>query len=141
MTDLAGGKAVQPARPSHFGKLLEPALLFSGVAIGASHLVQSTRAGAVYGLALVLVILAANLLKYPTFRFGVDYGQATRRSILAGYRHLGRWAVVLFALAIVTGASSGIGEATARVPVDQAQWLKCGRPELLDAIQLPGGAQ
>jgi len=84
-----------------FSKLLGPALLFSGVAIGTSHLVQSTRAGAVYGLGLVGVILLANLLKYPAFRFGVDYGHATGRSILAGYRHLGRWAVVLFALAIL----------------------------------------
>ncbi|WP_340588978.1 divalent metal cation transporter [Erythrobacter alti] len=82
-------------------KLIGPALLFSGCAIGTSHLVQSTRAGAVYGLALVVIILLVNLLKYPAFRFGVDYGHATHRSILAGYRHLGRWAVVLFALAII----------------------------------------
>lgn len=82
-------------------RLIGPALLFSGVAIGTSHLVQSTRAGAVYGLGLVGVILIANLLKYPAFRFGVDYGHATGRSILAGYRHLGRWAVVLFAIAIL----------------------------------------
>ncbi|MGB3722005.1 MAG: hypothetical protein WA979_04210 [Pacificimonas sp.] len=96
--------AVQPASASSrasFSKLLGPALLFSGVAIGTSHLVQSTRAGAVYGLGLVGVILVANLLKYPAFRFGVDYGHATGRSILAGYRHLGRWAVVLFALVIL----------------------------------------
>lgn len=93
----------QPAAASRasFSKLLGPALLFSGVAIGTSHLVQSTRAGAVYGLGLVGVILLANLLKYPAFRFGVDYGHATGRSILAGYRHLGRWAVVLFAIAIL----------------------------------------
>jgi Mn2+/Fe2+ NRAMP family transporter len=81
--------------------LVGPALLFSGAAIGTSHLVQSTRAGAVYGLALVVVILLANLLKYPAFRFGVDYGHATRQSILAGYRDVGRWAVVLFGLAII----------------------------------------
>ena len=82
-------------------RLIGPALLFSGVAIGTSHLVQSTRAGAVYGLGLVGVIVLANLLKYPAFRFGVDYGHATGQSILAGYRHLGRWAVLLFALAIL----------------------------------------
>ena len=82
-------------------RLIGPALLFSGVAIGTSHLVQSTRAGAVYGLGLVGVIVLANLLKYPAFRFGVDYGHVTGQSILAGYRHLGRWAVLLFALAIL----------------------------------------
>lgn len=88
-------------RSTGWWSLLGPALLFSGAAIGTSHLVQSTRAGAVYGLALVVVILLANLLKYPAFRFGVDYGHATRRSILVGYRHIGRWAVVVFGLAII----------------------------------------
>ena len=94
-------------QPSHTGKganwwrLAGPALLFSGAAIGTSHLVQSTRAGAVYGLALVGVILLANLLKFPAFRFGVDYGHATRQSILVGYRDLGRWAPMLFGLAVI----------------------------------------
>lgn len=88
-------------RKASWSKIVGPALLFSGAAIGTSHLVQSTRAGAIYGLALVIVIVLANLLKYPAFRFGVDYGHATHRSILAGYRAVGRWAVALFGLAIV----------------------------------------
>jgi Mn2+/Fe2+ NRAMP family transporter len=83
---------------SAWWKLIGPALLFSGAAIGTSHLVQSTRAGAMYGLALVGVIVAANVLKYPGFRFGVDYGHATGRSIMAGYRELGLWAPLLFSL-------------------------------------------
>jgi len=80
-------------------RIIGPALLFSGAAIGTSHLVQSTRAGAVYGLALVGVIALVCLLKYPAFRFGVDYGHSTRRSLLVGYREMGRWAPILFAVA------------------------------------------
>lgn len=78
-----------------------PALLFSGTAIGVSHLVQSTRAGAVYGLALVGVIIISCILKYPSFRFGVDYAHATGRTLFSGYRAIGMWALVLQALAIV----------------------------------------
>ena len=52
-----------------------PGVLFAGIAVGASHLVQSTRAGADFGLALVLVIIAANVAKYPAFRFGAEYAQ------------------------------------------------------------------
>ena len=75
-----------------------PALLFSGSAIGTSHLIQSTRAGALYGLGLFGVILAICILKYPSFRFGVDYGHSTRRSMLVVYRELGVWAPLVFAL-------------------------------------------
>ncbi len=79
-------------------RLIGPALIFSGAAIGTSHLVQSTRAGAVYGMALVVVIILACLLKYPAFRFGVDYGHARKQSLMVGYRELGPFAPILFAL-------------------------------------------
>ena len=83
-------------------RIMGPALLFSGSAIGTSHLVQSTRAGALYGLAMLSVILLAGILKYPAFRFAVDYGHSTRRSIMVGYRELGLWAPLLFAAAGLT---------------------------------------
>ncbi len=76
-------------------EVLGPGILFAGAAIGTSHLVQSTRAGALYGMGLILVILFANLIKYPIFRFGPLYTAATGNSILSGYRALGRWALVL----------------------------------------------
>jgi Mn2+/Fe2+ NRAMP family transporter len=82
-------------------RIIGPALLFSGAAVGTSHLVQSTRAGAVYGLALAGVILVTCVLKYPAFRFGVDYGHANRTSIVAGYRELGLWGPILFALVTI----------------------------------------
>lgn len=76
---------------------LGPGLLFAAASVGVSHLVQSTRAGAVYGLALLLPVIAANLVKYPAFRFGPQYAAATGTSLLEGYRRRGRWALLLYA--------------------------------------------
>ncbi|MCH1385109.1 MAG: divalent metal cation transporter, partial [Flavobacteriaceae bacterium] len=71
-------------------KKLGPGLLFAGAAIGVSHLVQSTRAGADYGLGLLWVLLLVNFFKYPFFQFGPRYALATGESLLAGYAKLGR---------------------------------------------------
>ena len=79
-----------------FRRMAGPGLLFTGAAIGTSHLVQSTRAGAMFGAALIGVIVLANLLKYPAFRFGMDFAHARRQSLLTGYRELGLWALALF---------------------------------------------
>ncbi len=46
---------------------LGPGLLFAGAAIGVSHLVQSTRAGADYGMGLIWALLLVHLFKYPFF--------------------------------------------------------------------------
>lgn len=62
--------------------------MFASTAIGVSHLVQSTRAGAEYGFALVGFILAANLFKWPSFEFGTRYAAATGRSLIDGYQKL-----------------------------------------------------
>ena len=47
-----------------------PGLLWAATAIGVSHLVQSTRAGASAGFALAGVILIALVLKYPSSSTG-----------------------------------------------------------------------
>ncbi len=75
-----------------------PGIVFAGAAVGVSHLVQSTRAGATYGLSLLLVVLVANAVKYPAFRFGPQYAAATGTSMLEGYRRRGRWALALYAV-------------------------------------------
>jgi Mn2+/Fe2+ NRAMP family transporter len=77
---------------------LGPGLLFAGAAIGASHLVQSTRAGASYGLGFLLIVVVANLVKYPAFSFAPRYTAATGMSLLEGYRRQGHWALVLYGL-------------------------------------------
>lgn len=71
-------------------KKLGPGLLFAGAAIGVSHLVQSTRAGADFGWGLIWVLLLVNLFKYPFFQFGPRYALATGESLLDGYYKLGK---------------------------------------------------
>jgi Mn2+/Fe2+ NRAMP family transporter len=79
-------------------KILGPGLLYAGAAIGVSHLVQSTRAGADFGYGLVWAILLANFLKYPFFEFGPRYAASTGKSLLHGYKAIGSWALYLFIL-------------------------------------------
>ena len=84
-----------------FIQVIGPGLLFAGSAVGVSHLVQSTRAGAMYGLALVLFILLSMLAKYPAFSFAPRYAVATGRSLLSAYRKQGLYALAVFALSTV----------------------------------------
>lgn len=77
---------------------LGPGLLWAGAAIGVSHLVQSTRAGAIYGFQLVAIILLINLIKYPFFEFGPRYASSTGESLLHGYKRLGKGALILYLL-------------------------------------------
>lgn len=77
-------------------KSLGPGLLWAGAAIGVSHLVQSTRAGAGYGFALVWVVVLANLFKYPFFEYGTRYAASTGENLLQGYKRLGNWVLILF---------------------------------------------
>ena len=76
-----------------FKKTLGPGILFASTAIGVSHLVQSTKAGALFGFGLLWALLAANILKYPFFEFGSRYANATGNSIIDGYLKLGKWAL------------------------------------------------
>ncbi|MBA22462.1 MAG: iron transporter [Flavobacteriales bacterium] len=69
---------------------LGPGLLFAGAAIGVSHLVQSTRAGADFGWGLLWAIVLVNIFKYPFFQYGPRFSIATNKSLLDGYLQLGR---------------------------------------------------
>ena len=77
-------------------KTLGPGILYAGAAIGASHLVQSTRAGANYSFELIWAVILINLFKYPFFEFAYRYTAATGKSMIEGYRNLGNWALVTF---------------------------------------------
>ena len=70
-----------------------PGILFASTAIGVSHLVQSTKAGAMFGFGLLWAVIAANVLKYPFFEFGSRYANATGTSIIEGYQKLSKWAL------------------------------------------------
>jgi Mn2+/Fe2+ NRAMP family transporter len=75
---------------------LGPGLLFAGAAIGVSHLVQSTRAGAEFGFGLIWAIILVHIFKYPFFQFGPRYAAATGESLLEGYRKLGKGVLIAY---------------------------------------------
>ena len=97
-------------------KTLGPGILFASTAIGVSHLVQSTRAGAKYGFGLLIFIIIANLFKYPFFEFASRYSNVKRVSIIEGYKTLSIW--ILWSYLIITILSmffitSAVGAVTA----------------------------
>lgn len=72
--------------------------MFASTAIGVSHLVQSTKAGAGFGFGLLWAVLLANLFKYPFFEYGSRYANATGTSIIDGYQKMGKWVIWLYFL-------------------------------------------
>ena len=85
-------------RVKNLFSMLGPGLMYAGAAVGVSHLVQSTRAGASFGYQLVWAVLLVNLFKYPFFELGPRYAAATGEDLLVGYRRIGKWALILFTL-------------------------------------------
>ncbi|MDP5093991.1 MAG: Nramp family divalent metal transporter [Polaribacter sp.] len=82
-------------------KLLQsfgPGLLFAGAAVGVSHLVQSTRAGADFGFGLIWALFLVHIFKYPFFQFGPRYAAATGETLLDGYRKLGKPVLAIYYL-------------------------------------------
>ena len=97
-------------------KTFGPGILFASTAIGVSHLVQSTRAGAEFGFELVIFVVLANLLKYPFFEFSSRYSNVTGTSIIDGYLRLGRHFLVLYLLITVASmffVTAAVGFVTA----------------------------
>lgn len=84
-----------------------PGILMASAAIGGSHLISSTQAGALYGWQLAIMIILANLFKYPFYRFGTEYAYSTGNSLVTGYAKKSRvylWA--FFILCIISGVIS-----------------------------------
>jgi len=82
---------------------LGPGLLFAGAAIGVSHLVQSTRAGAEFGWGLIWALILVNIFKYPFFQYGPRYAIATGESLLDGYYKIGKvFLITYFILNLAT---------------------------------------
>lgn len=85
-------------------KYLGPGILLAGAAIGGSHLVASTQAGAKYGWSLLGILFLVNLFKYPFFKYAQKYTAATGETILEGYLRIGRgYLMLFFILSIITG--------------------------------------
>lgn len=75
---------------------LGPGLLFAGAAIGVSHLVQSTRAGAEFGFGLLWALFLVHIFKYPFFQFGPRYATATGETLLDGYKKMGKCVLIAY---------------------------------------------
>lgn len=83
---------------------LGPGVMMATAAVGGSHLVASTKAGAIYGWQLAALILLVNLLKYPFFRAGVQYTMGTGNSLIQGYDTMGRSYLWIFTgLSLISG--------------------------------------
>jgi Mn2+/Fe2+ NRAMP family transporter len=82
---------------------LGPGLLYAGAAVGVSHVVQSTRAGALYGFGLIGFVLLVNLLKYPFFSYASRYARHSGKDLVDGYGRMHPW--VLPAFLVLTAAT------------------------------------
>lgn len=77
---------------------LGPGILMASAAVGGSHIIASTQAGAIYGWQLAIIIILANLFKYPFFRSGTQYTLNTGNTLLQGYLDKGRFYLIVFIL-------------------------------------------
>ena len=113
-------------------KRLGPGLLFAGAAIGVSHLVYSTRAGADYGWGLLWAFFIINAFKYPFFEFGPRYAIATGETLLDGYNKIGKKYLWFYAIlntanmftiqAAVTIVTAGLAAHFFGISVDISVW-------------------
>ena len=77
-------------------KSLGPGILLAGAAIGGSHLLSSTTAGARFGFSLVGLILLTNLLKYPFLLVGTRFTASTGKSLLEGFKERNSYIFLYF---------------------------------------------
>ncbi|MGR5253720.1 NRAMP family divalent metal transporter [Vibrio astriarenae] len=99
-------KTTSPPKGSAFSfvRSLGPGVMMAAAAVGGSHLVASTKAGAIYGWQLAGLILLVNLFKYPFFKAGVQFTVGTGKSLVEGYANLGKPYLWVFALLSVVSA-------------------------------------
>ncbi len=85
-------------------KSLGPGILLAGAAIGGSHLMSSTTAGARFGFSLVGLILLTNLFKYPFLLVGTRFTASTGKSLLEGFKERNPYYLPLFLIvSLITG--------------------------------------
>ncbi|OGS69096.1 MAG: iron transporter [Flavobacteria bacterium RIFCSPLOWO2_12_FULL_35_11] len=143
------------AKKSNWLKNLGPGILFAGAAIGVSHLVQSTRAGADFGFGLIWALVLIHIVKYPFFQFGPRYATATGESLLDGYKKLGKGVLLAYFIlnlatmftiqAAVTVVTAGLAANLFGITTNPLYWsiiitlicftlLVTGRYSLLDKL-------
>mgnify|MGYP000876280416 CR=1 FL=1 len=85
-------------------KAMGPGILMASAAVGGSHIVSSTQAGGSYGWSLLLLVILANVFKYPFFRFGAEYTADTGKTLVEGYAEKGKIYLWIFFLLNVFSA-------------------------------------
>lgn len=106
---------------STFKYAFGPGLILAAAAIGVSHLVQSTRAGADYGFTLVWAVILASLMKYPFLEYGPRYATVMGESLIAGYKKLGSWALwiyVIFTIGTMFAIQAAVTIVTASLAIE-----------------------
>ena len=109
MTTIAKTKAGWYSKFKAFG----PGILMASAAIGGSHIVASTQAGALYGWQLAIIVILVNVFKYPFFRFGTQYTLERKKTLIEGYGEKGKiylWVFFIMNIfsAIINIAAVGI---------------------------------
>ncbi|NJM96111.1 MAG: divalent metal cation transporter [Phormidesmis sp. RL_2_1] len=103
---------------------LGPGLLMAGAAIGVSHLVQSTRAGAMYGWSALIFVLLANLMKYPFYEYGHRYAAASGQNLIQAYRQQGkRFFFPFLVMSVISAVGSFAVDAFVAAMLLQYLWL------------------
>ncbi len=96
----------------------------AGAAIGVSHLVQSTRAGAMYGWGALIFVLLANLMKYPFYEYGHRYAAASGQNLIQAYRQQGkRFFVPFMIISVISAVGSFAVDAFVAAMLLQYLWL------------------
>lgn len=113
-------------------KSLGPGLMMAAAAIGVSHLVQSTRAGAEYGFALMWAVILANIFKYPFLEFGPRYALATGKNMIEGYAKMSPvalWIFIIFTIstmfaiqAVVTLVTASLATGLTGIELPVVAW-------------------
>ena len=97
---------------------LGPGIMMASAAVGGSHLIASTQAGALYGWQLALIIVLTNLFKYPFFRFSAHYTLDTGESLIEGYAEKSRiylWVFLILCIAAATINAGAVAIVTAAI--------------------------
>ncbi|MDZ7805879.1 MAG: Nramp family divalent metal transporter [Gracilimonas sp.] len=106
---------------STFKYAFGPGLILAAAAVGVSHLVQSTRAGADYGFTLVWAVILASLMKYPFLEFGPRFAAATEKSLIEGYDKLGKWSLwiyIIFTVGTMFAIQAAVTIVTASLAIE-----------------------
>ena len=106
---------------STFKYAFGPGLILAAAAVGVSHLVQSTRAGADYGFTLVWAVILASLMKYPFLEFGPRFAAATEKSLIEGYERMGGWSLwiyIIFTVGTMFAIQAAVTIVTASLAIE-----------------------